>query len=68
MWMYGPRLLIIAATLVGSYALARLLGRRFSLSQDRQLLIAFVCFILALLIEGAISGLVGQGVGAPRSD
>ena len=54
MWAPWLRLLIITATLVGAYAVGRLIGRRFGLSQDKQLWIAFTCFVLALLIEALI--------------
>jgi len=53
------RLLVITVTLVGAYAIGRLLGRWFGLTQDKQLWITFTCFLLALLIEGIIYGGVG---------
>ena len=57
-----PWFLVIAATLVGAYASGRFIGRRFGMSEETQLWIAFACLAIALLIEGIIYGRFGYSL------
>jgi len=58
----GLWLPVMAATLVGAYAIGRFIGRQIGLSEEMQLWIGFGCLALALLIEGILYGQFGHSL------